>query len=92
MQVSTQSIDILMEQIRRQKTMKYKGNLNTKLPFLQNDKIHLRPCIQPTKCSVDIKQMALERELHNLSIYAITPHMIILWRLVFEHFHICIQF
>ena len=27
-----------MEQIRHQRTMKYKGNLNTKLPFLQNDK------------------------------------------------------
>ena len=40
-----------MEQIRRQKTMKYKGNLSTKLPILQMTKMHLRPaCIQPTKC------------------------------------------
>ena len=37
MQVSTQSNYNFMDQIRRQKLMKYKENLSTKLPFLQND-------------------------------------------------------
>ena len=38
MKISTQSIYVFMEQIRRQKTMKYKENLGTKLFFQQNDK------------------------------------------------------
>ena len=36
-QVSTQSLYIFMEEIRFPKTIKYKGNLSTNLPFLQND-------------------------------------------------------
>ena len=37
MQVSTQSIYIFMVKTRCQKTIKYKGNLSTKLLFPQND-------------------------------------------------------
>ena len=49
MQVLTKIVHIFMNQIRYQKTKKYKGNLNPKLLFLQNDENVLTICcIQPT--------------------------------------------
>ena len=37
MHASTQRLYIFMEEIRSQKTIKYKGNLSTNMLFLQND-------------------------------------------------------
>ena len=48
MQVSTQSIYIFMEEIRCQKTIKYKEDLNTKLLFLQNDENALATFLHST--------------------------------------------
>ena len=54
--------------IRCQKTVKYKGNLNTKLPFLQ--KIHIRPsCIQLTIW--DMSVVTFFRKKLFLNLYAL---------------------
>ena len=47
-QDSTQIFDIFMDEIRCQKTMKYRGNLSTKLLFPQNDKNALTTFLHST--------------------------------------------
>ena len=63
MQVSTQNIYGFMEQIRCQKTIEYKGNLSTKLLFLQNDKNALTTFLHSTDAII----LSLKGVLHLLA-------------------------
>ena len=54
-----------MEQIRRQKTLKYTGNLSTKLPFLQNDENALTTFLHSTDDIFAIKFISVSMKTLN---------------------------